>query len=201
MFAVPLNPGRYSCRIIVQNAETGRGARGSASVVVPKAAAAALWLDPPLLLKEETGSGEIGAAPESTLSALFGYDPAKYAPWAGALPAGPRRVYAAVRCALAAPETELAFTAADSSGGVDTDMPVTVVDARPAKNLKTCLIELPFAGLAPGTHTLTVRARDVSGDAGGRIEGVLHGQVGGEGPGGRPGAQSSERPASLSWTR
>ena len=163
VFAVPLNPGRYSCRIIVQNAETGRGARGSASLVVPKAAAAALWLDPPLLLKEETGGGEIGAAPESTLSALFGYDPAKYAPWAGNLPAGPQRVYAAVRCALAAPETELEFTAADSFSGVDTDVPVTVVEARPAKNLKTCLVELPFAGLAPGLHTLTVRARDKSG--------------------------------------
>jgi hypothetical protein len=160
---VPLNPGRYSCRIIVQNAATGRGARGSASLVVPKAAAAPLWLDPPLLLKEETGSGEIGAAPESTLSALFGYDPAKYAPWAGSLPAGPRRVYAAVRCALAAPETELEFTASDSTGGVDTDVPVTVVDTRPAKNLKTCLVELPFAGLAPGVHTLTVRTRDKSG--------------------------------------
>jgi VWFA-related protein len=163
VFAVPLNPGRYTCRLIVQNTETGRGARGQAAFVVPKPGAAPLALDPPLLLDERAGATESGADANSTLSALFGHDPAKYAPWTGPLPAGPRRVYAAVRCALTAPETELAFTAADTVDGIRTEVPATVVSARTARNLRQCVVELAFGALAPGTHTLTVEARDPSG--------------------------------------
>mgnify|MGYP001030105122 FL=1 len=163
VFAVPLNPGRYTCRIIVQNTATGRGARGQAAFVVPKAAAAALALDPPLLLDERAGATEAGADANSTLSALFGYDPAKYAPWTGQLPAGPRRVFAAVRCALTTPEVELAFTAVDTVEGTRTEVPATVVSARTARNLRQCVVELAFGALAPGAHTLTIEARDPSG--------------------------------------
>lgn len=163
VFAVPLNPGRYSCRIIVQNAETGAGARGSAAVVIPKAQTASLWLDPPLLLRAETGSAEAGATPESTLSAVFGYDPAKYAPLAGFLPAGPQRVYAALRFTMGAPEVELDITASDSQVGDRTDVPVTVVEARQVKALRTYLVELTFADLKPGLHSLTIKAKDKAG--------------------------------------
>ena len=94
---------------------------------------------------------------------MFGHDPARYAPWTGPLPAGPRRVYAAVRCALTTPEVELAFTAVDAVDGTRTEVPATVVSARTARNLRMCLLELAFGALAPGAHTLTVEARDPSG--------------------------------------
>lgn len=162
-FAVPTKPGRYTCRIIVQNTVTGLAARGSASVAFTNPAAAPIRLDPPLLLDERAGGVEAGAAPESTLSALFGYDPAKYVPWTGSQPAGPRRVHAAVRCALVAPETELGFEAKDTFGGAATDVPVTVVGVRTARDLRLCLLELAFGGLAPGPHVLKITARDPTG--------------------------------------
>lgn len=165
-FMVPLNPGRYTCRIIVQNAETGLGARGSASLVFPKAAASSVWLDPPLLLLPDSGSVDIGAAPEATLSGIFGYDPVKYAPLAGPLPAGPQRVYAALRCTLGEPNAELEITASESQAAARSDVPVTVTDARQTKSLRAYLLELAFADLKPGPHTLTIIAKDKAGGQG-----------------------------------
>lgn len=163
VFAVPTKPGRYTARIIVQNTETGAAARGSASLSFENPVAAAVWLDPPLLLKAATGWADLGAAPDATLSALFGYDADKYAPLMGPLPAGPQRVLAAVRMSLGAPEMELGFTATDALNGAATEVPVTEVEKRQEKSTRWCLIELTFGDLRPGTHTLTLVARDTSG--------------------------------------
>jgi VWFA-related protein len=163
VFAVPTKPGRYTARIIVQNAETGAAARGSASLGFENPVAATVWLDPPLLLKAATGWADLGAAPEATLSALFGYDPAKYAPLVGPLPAGPQRVLAAVHMSLGVPDMQLGFTATDTLDGAPIEVPVTEVESRQEKSTRQCLIELAFGDLRPGTHTLTLVARDTSG--------------------------------------
>lgn len=163
VFAVPAKPGRYSCRIIVQNTETGIAARGSASISFANPVAASVWLDPPLLLKAATGWADIGASAETTLSGLFGYDPQKYAPITGTLPAGPQRVLAAIRLSLGVPEMQLDFTATDAQGTDKIEIPVTLIETRQVKSLRTCLIELTFGGLKPGPHTLTIAARDKSG--------------------------------------
>jgi hypothetical protein len=125
--------------------------------------AAAVWLDPPLLLKAATGWADLGAAPDATLSALFGYDPAKYAPLIGPLPAGPQRTLAAVRLSLGLADMELGFTATDTLDGATTEVPVTEVERRQEKSTRWCLVELAFGDLKPGTHTLTLVARDTSG--------------------------------------
>jgi VWFA-related protein len=163
VFAVPTKAGRYSCRLIVQNAETGAAARGSASLSFANPVAAAVWLDPPLLLKAAAGWADLGAAPESTLSGLFGYDPAKYAPLIGSLAPGPQRVLAAVRLSLGVPKMELDFAATDTLEAAKTAVPVTVLETRQEKSVRWCVLELTFGDLKPGTHTLTVAAKDTSG--------------------------------------
>ncbi len=163
VFAVPTKAGRYSCRLIVQNAETGAAARGSASLSFANPVAAAVWLDPPLLLKAAAGWADLGAAPESTLSGLFGYDPAKYAPHIGPLAPGPQTVLAAVRLSLGVPQMQLNFAATDTLEAAKTEVPVTVLETRQEKSVRWCVIELTFGDLKPGTHTLTVAAKDTSG--------------------------------------
>jgi VWFA-related protein len=162
-FAVPTKAGRYSCRLIVQNAETGAAARGSASISFANPVAAAVWLDPPLLLKAAAGWADLGAAPESTLSGLFGYDPEKYAPLIGPLAPGPQRVLAAVRLSLGVPQMELDLTATDTREAARIEVPVTVLETRQEKSVRWCVIELTFGDLEPGIHTLTIAAKDTSG--------------------------------------
>jgi VWFA-related protein len=163
VFALPLKPGRYSLRLIVQNAETGMAARGSGSLTFTDPVAASIWLDPPLLLEQGNGWADLGASPESTLPALFGYDPAGFAPLSSDLAPGPQTVVAALRLSLGMPEVELDFTAMDSLGGVETEVPVTVIETKQERSLRTCLVELAFADLKPGLHTLTIAARDKAG--------------------------------------
>jgi len=163
VFAVPTKAGRYSCRLIVQNAETGAAARGSASISFANPVAAAVWLDPPLLLKAAAGWADLGAAPESTLSGLFGYDPAKYAPLIGPLAPGPQRVLATVRMSLGVPQMELDLTATEAQEAAKSEVPVTMLETRQEKSVRWCVIELTFGDLKPGRHTLTVAARDKSG--------------------------------------
>jgi len=162
-FAVPTKPGRYSARIIVQNGETGAAARGSAAIAFANPVAAAVWLDPPLLLRSSTGGADLGAAPGSTLSALFGYDPGKYAPLTGPLAAGPQRVLTAVRLTLGMPEMVLDLAATDTLEAAKVDVPVTVLETRQEKSVRWCLVELAFGDLKAGSHTLTIAAKDTSG--------------------------------------
>lgn len=163
VFALPAKPGRYTCRIIVQNTETGLAARGSASISFANPVPSPIGLDTPLLLKEEAGWADLGAAPETKLSALFGYDPAKYAPIIAALPAGPQVAYVALRLSLGAPAMELDYTATDILGDEKIEIPATLVDSRQDKSLRTCLLELTFGGLKPGPHTLVIKVKDKSG--------------------------------------
>ncbi len=166
VFAVPAKAGRYSCRIIVQNAETGLAARGSAAVSFVNPVPATIWLDPPLLLKAATGWADLGAAPELTLSGLFGYDPAKYAPLTGPLPAGPQTVLAAIRLSLGLPEAELDLTAIEAQGEAKIEVPVTVVQTHQEKSARWYVVEITFGDLKPGPHTLTIAARDKAGTQG-----------------------------------
>ncbi|HDT14545.1 MAG TPA: VWA domain-containing protein [Candidatus Aminicenantes bacterium] len=163
VFALPLKPGRYSLRLIVQNAETGMAARGSGSLTFADPIAASIWIDTPLLLEPGHGWADLGAPPESTLPALFGYDPGEFAPVTGELAPGPRRLAAALRLSLGMPDVELDITATDSLDGIETEIPVTVLETKQERSLRTCLIELPFADLKPGLHTLTIAARDKAG--------------------------------------
>jgi VWFA-related protein len=163
VFAIPTKAGRYSCRLIVQNADTGAAARGSASINFANPVAAAVWLDPPLLLKAAAGWADLGAAPESTLSGLFGYDPEKYAPLIGPLAPGPQRVLAAVRLSLGVPEMVLDLTATEAQDAAKMAVPLTVLETRQEKSVRWYVVELAFGDLKPGSHTLTIAAKDTSG--------------------------------------
>jgi len=165
-FAIQAKPGRYACRVIVQNAESGLAVRGQASIRFADPVAAAVWIDAPLLVREEPGWADLGAAPETTLSRLFGYDPARYVPVLGALAAGPQRVLAALRLSLGDPGLELDVTAADILGEARTDVPVTLLGSRQDKSLRTCLVGLDFGKLDPGPHTLVIAARSKTGAEG-----------------------------------
>lgn len=162
-FAVPTKPGRYSARIILQNVETGIAARGSAWIEFSDPVPAAVWLDPPLLLREAAGWTDMGAAADTTLSALYGYEAAKYAPLFGPLAPGPQRAAAAVRLALGVPQMELQLTATDELDGTKTEIPMTVLATHQEKSARWYVVELAFGDLKPGIHALTIAAKDTSG--------------------------------------
>ncbi|HYA49090.1 MAG TPA: VWA domain-containing protein [Burkholderiales bacterium] len=161
-FLVPARPGRYQCRLVLRNMDTGSGARGSASLVVPGTPGAPFALDPPLLLTTDRRSLDLSAADEGRLSVLFGYDTETYAPLAGEAPAGLDKVFAALRFASDVPNPDIEVTASlgDAAAATAAAVPVSVVGRSEAGPTALVLAEIATGELRPGSYFLRIEARE-----------------------------------------
>jgi len=166
-FLLTVKPGRYTCRMVLRNMETGLGARGAASVVVPGAPTATVILDPPLLLTADTRSLDLAAS--EALSSLFGYDKDAFAPLAGAVPAGTAKLVAALRCSTAgqSPEFDISAALQEASAPASANVPVTVVKKTQSDKTTLILAELATGELRPGRYTLQVVAKEKGGPGAG----------------------------------
>jgi len=172
VFFIAADPGRYTCRMVIQNKTTGLGARGSASLVIPQFKEAAVRLDPPLMVEVNAMGGDIGASEESTLHKVYGYDPAAYAPRPGDYPEGTTKILAALRCRLADSGVELGISASIENPAAPgrANVPVSVVNQRTVGQIRTYLLELGPEALKAGTYTLTITAAGKDGAAGAYTE-------------------------------
>jgi VWFA-related protein len=165
-FVVPLAPGRYSLRMVVRNRETGKGARGAAPAAVPRPASLPVWLDPPLLLRADPSARERGSAPDATLSALYTYDPAAYAPLDGAAASDlPDPLYAALRCdsSDAIGDLSLAVSLLELSSGDVAEIPFTIIGRSEDGAAKRYLLALKPGELKPGDYELRFGVRRAAG--------------------------------------
>ncbi len=168
VFILPVNPGKYSVRMVVQNAATGLGARGSAVAAIAKPESSMLWLDPPVLLERNPKAAEAGAAEELTMAKVYGFDPAFYVPSAGAVAAGTPKLLAGLRCSLASKTAELEITAALEGAQPQDKVPVAVavIDQKQDGPTRGYTLELTPQSLNPGAYTLVIVAKDKSGSVG-----------------------------------
>jgi VWFA-related protein len=172
VFFLPADPGRYTCRMVLQNKVTGLGARGSANLVIPALKEAAVHVDPPLLLELNPKSGDIGSRDEATLHAAYGYDPASYAPRFGDYAEGTTKILAALRCRLAESIEEAGISAflADPAGAERVNVPVTIVNRGRQGEGLTFLIELATPPVKAGAYTVTISVNSKDGSPLGRTE-------------------------------
>ena len=161
-FLLAVKPGKYVCRMVVRNMETGRGARGFTPLTVPKQESALLSLDPPLLLEPETSSQDLTTSPESSLAGLFGYDGDAFAPRIGDIAAGAAKLHAALRIPGGTAAAGLVVTAAliDAATSARADVPVAILMEGADGPTKTLFLELATGDLKPGRYTLEFTARE-----------------------------------------
>ncbi len=160
-FILPVQPGVYTCRIVVRNSATGHGARGTAVVKVPgpAAAAAGLRLQTPLFLRK-AASSDLAPSPELTLSRIFAYDPAAYAPTAGIYPTGTEQIYAALRLSGAgAGDVELTASLRPAGGGERRSAPVSLLNKAQSDSDRVCLAKIEVGALPVGTFDLDIVAK------------------------------------------
>jgi len=157
-FLVSIQPGRYSFRMVIRNMETGRGARGFTTLIVPEAPPASVRLDPPLLLTADRNAHDIGSSSQATLSSLYAYDRDSYAPLSGGIPAGTGKLYAALRCSGGSGTSEMEFSVSLSEEGsqVKTDVPFTAIGRSVDGDTQFCLLELTPAVPKPGRYQLHI---------------------------------------------
>jgi len=147
--------------MVIRNMETGRGARGFTTLIVPEAPAGAVRLDPPLLLAADRKAHDVGNSAEAALSSLYAYDRASYAPISGEIPAGAGKLYAALRCTAAgeSSEIDLSVSLSEEASPAQSDVPFTVVGRSQDRETKFYLLELTPAELKPGRYRLVFLAK------------------------------------------
>ncbi|UCE40863.1 MAG: VWA domain-containing protein [Candidatus Aminicenantes bacterium] len=149
-----LHPGKYQCRLIIRNAETGQGAVASSSVIVPKRLDHGIKLYPPLLLKPERNAFYLGNP-----SADYPFNTRQYFPIVEQLEQGTSRVWAAVRCSFSGIQPEdiqLSTNLIHSSSGTGKVIPatITILDRHHDIDTEIFLLEIQTEGLKPGEYFL-----------------------------------------------
>ncbi|NTV80009.1 MAG: VWA domain-containing protein [Candidatus Aminicenantes bacterium] len=161
-FLLRLKPGRYACRMVVRNSETGRAARGTSSLTVPPEKVSILGLDPPFLAAPEAGSRELPASPDGSAAKLFGYDPAAFAPFIGDIPAGTTKLHAGLRVQGGAASKGLTVTASliDAAAAARFEAPVAILRQSDDGPTRLFFVELSTPELKPGRYTLVVEVKE-----------------------------------------
>ena len=155
-----LHPGKYKCRLVIRNPETGRGAVASSSVFVPKKPDHGIKLYPPLLLMPDKDAYYLEKPP-----AVYPFDSSQYSPLVEELDQGARSVWAAVRCSFSGippPDIKLSANLIHNSSGTGRAIPanITILQRYFDVDTEMFLLEIQTEGLKPGKYFLYLFAVD-----------------------------------------
>ena len=166
---VVLEPGDYTCRLVVRDMDTGLSAVSSAraSVREPQTATG-LRLGTPLLLDAAAGGTFLEAGAPKGRAVLawreaYDFDRSFLAPVAGTVPRLTQRLEVLVPYAVpgtAEPEVVLTARLIDAASGQSVPVGMALVGRSAHAATETLIIDLPLAGLAPGTYHLYINAED-----------------------------------------
>jgi VWFA-related protein len=163
-----LKPGDYSCRLVIRDMDSGMSAVASAKATIPKPQITGLQFGTPLVLESQTGCRLVVAGAKRAKAVfpwaeIYPYDSSLFAPVLTAVPVGTPSLQAVIPCALpGAGEPDLAVTAAlvNAASGERTPVAIARLDRAPQGPLEALTLEIPTAGLAPGTYFLHFYAQD-----------------------------------------
>jgi len=155
-----LRPGKYKCRIVIRNSETGRGAVASSSVIVPEAKNQGINLYPPLLLRSEEGASYLKRP-----STAYPFNSSQYFPLVEPLEQGTENVLAVVRCSFSGiqkPDMQLSANLIHSSNDTGKAIPasISILDRYFDADTEIFLLELQTEQLPSGEYFLYLFAVD-----------------------------------------
>jgi VWFA-related protein len=168
---VDLKPGRYRCRVIVRDLETGMTCFASVAVEVPEGLPAGLSLRPPLLLVQDVPPVYITTNPtaEREVAAwkeFYPFDVARFSPVVGGVRAGASKIYAVIPYAPPGPSgVEIGWTAYLVRHESRERVPLTALPLASLKSggLQVQFLELSISGLPPGEYDVRFRAEAAGG--------------------------------------
>jgi len=169
----PLEPGDYTCRLVIRDMDSGVSAVSSVRAAVRAAPGQGLRLGTPLLLRDETGCAYLDARGPKGRSSMpwsevYAYDRTLFAPVAGSVSKLTPRVVAVVPYSVAGAteygtgEPGVAFSARliDAATGEVLPVAFALVGRNWYPAAEAVSLEFPVAGLAPGRYLLYVTAED-----------------------------------------
>ncbi|MFC2165533.1 VWA domain-containing protein [Acidobacteriota bacterium] len=103
---MPLYAGKFECRVVIRNSETGRGAVASSMLFIPRSSSTGMKLYPPLLLKPQKSAryASLGRqkdeSDESALLEIFPFDTHLSSPLIGEMDRNVAKVLVLTRCSF-----------------------------------------------------------------------------------------------------
>jgi VWFA-related protein len=165
----PLDPGKYKCRIVLRNLETGRGAVASSSVKIPTSPSSGIHLYPLLLLSPDKDAYFLKKP-----SPAYSFDSSQYSPLIEELKQGTTGIFAVVRCSfygISQPDIRLSANLIHytKNTGNPITMTVSILDKNREDNTEVYFIELRTGELQSGEYFLYLFADDRNMDARSRV--------------------------------
>ncbi len=164
--AASLQPGRYKCRFVLRDLNTGNAAIGTAWASVAKKASFGLSLHSPLLLVSESNFAylEPVATKKSEITAwknMYPYDRAQYSPLIGEAPKGTTKLFAVVPCSitgLVLPEIVMTADLVNSTSGERIPLAGSILDRVRKESGEAQFLELLLNNIPPGKYLLYLHA-------------------------------------------
>jgi len=155
---LPLYPGKFECRVVIRNTETGRGAVASSLLFIPRVSKSGFKLYPPLLLKPQKNTKFVSLGrqkdeqDESALLEVFPFDIQEFSPIIEDIHSGVAKILVLTRCAfgeIADAEVKISARLVHQPSGEDIPMEVKLAYENGMFSL-----EIPAEGLKSGKYFL-----------------------------------------------
>jgi VWFA-related protein len=165
-------PGRYRCRIIVRNLETGAAAVAAATTVVPLKKEKGLQIYPPLFLKPDRGGhylkgllpkASFGQTPADVIAETFLFDTLQYVPQLEKTLKKNSEAWASVRCAFAGGQTDeikLSAFLYDKQTREQIPVPLTIVVKRDGAGMKSYFLNFKIPEVEADEYRFCLVAED-----------------------------------------
>lgn len=161
-----LGPGRYRCRLVLRDMDSGESGVSFADLVIKDRPALGLEVDTPLIVAEKEPPIYLGAEATSRLPRWrehYGIDSNRLSPIVGSSPSGISTICVALVCSylgLENPDVILSYQLIDSRTGKEE--PLLLLDERTAAEQSRIrkVLEFSTKNLKPGTYYFYLRACD-----------------------------------------
>jgi VWFA-related protein len=161
-----LPSGKYECRVVMRNIETGKGAVASSAIDVPKRLEPGIKLYSPLVFIPGKNAvylngslpepGEAGEEPPN-LTSFYSFDPSQYFPLINEMSEGVKKLMVLMPCSIIQSQKSnmvLRAQLVDLGSGECKFLPLSVVSQQQVEDTITYQIELETGELRPGKYTL-----------------------------------------------
>jgi VWFA-related protein len=149
-----LKPGNYACRVVIRNLETGEGAVGSSSILIPESPDAQIKLYSPLLLVSNENTHYL---PSQSAADVFFFDIKQYRPVLEIWDQKRSRLYAVIRCTgpgSGTSEVDLSASLIHLQSGERFPVSLYVQNRILQKNMLIFFIEFQIHRLSAGKYAL-----------------------------------------------
>lgn len=168
-----LLPGKYECRIIIRNLETGKAAVASTSVAIQEKPTAGVRLFPPLLLIPDKEAFYMRASKASkenrerkplSLNDIYPLLSNQHTPLVRYLENGISKLLAMLRCSvieIPEPEVDISAYLVEHESGQKARLVLSILSSKTQDETDILLLELQLPELKTGEYTLEIKAEEL----------------------------------------